>query len=89
MDEQIVFIMIDIIMKNGKRVTGYFDHTRFIDLEKMVSVYRLKNHEIDSIRFAFVGEEMDVEKVVFDGENMPKFFTTYDYISNRFIDSMN
>lgn len=89
MEQKIVFVMIDIILKNGDRRSSYFDHTRFSQADELVNSYRLTKHELEVIRFAFVGEEMDVEKIVFADEDISKFFIMYDQISRRFKISLN
>jgi hypothetical protein len=81
--------MIDVTLKNGDRRSAYFDHTRFSQAQELVNSYRLTKHDLEVVRFAFVGDEMDVEKVVFASENIPEFFITFDYISRRFNLSMN
>lgn len=89
MDQQIVFIMIEFILKNGGRQWGYYDHTRFSNAEELVNSYRLAKQELEAVRFAFVGEEMEVEKIVFADENVAQFFVLYDTISRRFKLSLN
>jgi hypothetical protein len=89
MEQEIVFVMVEFILKNESRESRFCDHTRFGLMNEFVNEYRRRKSDIGVVRFAFIGDKMEIEKVVFEEEDIPQFFLLFDRILCSSRNSLN